>query len=335
MCVAWMSCFFAVSVMADQVTLKNGDRQTGSIVKSDAKTLLIKTEFAGEVNVQWEAVSAMVSSQPLHLALKDGQTIVGTVTAVRNDAEQKADDEQIERLRHPHLLDFWSGMLDTGLSLTRGNSELLTYALAGKAVRTTERDKITVYSNAIYAKTRVNGVNSTTAHVIVGGIRGDLNVGKKWFVFGFTDFEYDAFEHLDPRNVLGGGLGYHVFATEITTFDLFGGASFEQEYFSPNPPTVLTSLTRKMAEAVAGEELDTKLNRPMTLSERFALYPSLSNTGNYRYQFDTSAAAKLKNWLSWQITLSDRFHSDPLPGLKKNDLLLTTGVRVTFGEGAF
>ena len=179
MCVAWMSCFFAVSVMADRVTLKNGDRQTGSIVKSDAKTLLIKTEFAGEVNVQWEAVSAMVSSQPLHLALKDGQTIVGTVTAVRNDAEQKADDEQIERLRHPHLLDFWSGMLDTGLSLTRGNSELLTYALAGKAVRTTERDKITVYSNAIYAKTRVNGVNSTTAHVIVGGIRGDLNVGKK------------------------------------------------------------------------------------------------------------------------------------------------------------
>ena len=161
-----MSCFFAVSVMADQVTLKNGDRQTGSIVKSDAKTLLIKTEFAGEVNVQWEAVSAMVSSQPLHLALKDGQTIVGTVTAannkldvatketgsvtaskdavtaVRNDAEQKADDEQIESLRHPHLLDFWSGMLDTGLSLTRGNSELLTYALAGKAVRTTNAIKL-------------------------------------------------------------------------------------------------------------------------------------------------------------------------------------------------
>ena len=68
MCVAWMSCFFGVSVMADQVTLKNGDRQTESIVKSDAKTLLIKTEFAGEVSVQWEAVSAMVSSQPLHLA---------------------------------------------------------------------------------------------------------------------------------------------------------------------------------------------------------------------------------------------------------------------------
>src|ERR1700694_2626423 len=324
MCVTWMSCFFAVSVMADQVTLKNGDRLTGSIVKSDAKTLLIKTEFAGEVNVQWDAVSAMVSSQPLHLALKGGQTVVGTVTAayhkfdvatketgpvtaskdavaaMRNDAKQKAYDQQIERLRHPHLLDFWSGMLDTGLSLTRGNSDSLTYALAGKAVRNTERDKITVYSDAIYAKSRVNGVSSTTAHSIRGGVRGDLNVGEKWFVFGFTDFEYEAFEH---------------------------------EYFSPNPPTMLTSLTRKSAEIVAGEELNTKLNSRMTLSERFALYPNLSDAGNYRYQFDASAATKLKNWLSWQITFGDRFLSDPLPGLKKNDLLLTTGVRLTFGRG--
>ena len=357
MCVTGMLCFFAGSVMADQVTLKNGDRLTGTIVKSDAKTLLIKTEFAGEVNVQWDAVSAMVSSQPLHLALKDGQTIVGIVTAadnkfdvatketgpvtaskdavaaVRNDAEQKAYDQQIERLRHPHLLDFWSGMLDTGLSLTRGNSDSLTYALAGKAVRNTERDKITVYSDAIYAKSRVNGVSSTTAHSIRGGVRGDLNVGEKWFVFGFTDFEYDAFEHLDLRNVLGGGLGYHLVKTAKTTFDLFGGGDFEQEYFSPNPPTMLTSLTRKSAEIVAGEELNTKLNSRMTLSERFALYPNLSDAGNYRYQFDASAATKLKNWLSWQITFGDRFLSDPLPGLKKNDLLLTTGVRLTFGRG--
>jgi hypothetical protein len=60
-------------------------------------------------------------------------------------------------------------MLDTGLSLTRGNSDSLTYSLAGKAVRTTERDKITVYSDAIYTKSKVNGISSTSAHAIRGG----------------------------------------------------------------------------------------------------------------------------------------------------------------------
>jgi putative salt-induced outer membrane protein YdiY len=345
--------------MADQVTLKNGDRLTGTIVKADAKTLLIKTEFAGDVNVQWEAVAGIVSAQPLHLSLKDGQTIVGTVStmdtkfdvatketgpvaaskdaivALRNDAEQKAYDDQIERLRHPHLTDFWSGLLDTGLSLTRGNSDSLTYALSGKAARVTDRDKITVYSNAIYTKSSVDGVASTTAHAIRGGVRGDLNLREKVFVFGFTDFEYDAFQHLDLRNVVGGGLGYHVIKSEKTTFDVFGGGSFEQEYFSPNPPTQLTSLTRKSGEIVAGEELNTKLNNRTTLSERFTLYPNVSDTGSYRFQFDTTAATKLKGWLSWQVTYSDRYLSDPLPGLKKNDLLLSTGIRLTFGKGAF
>jgi len=33
-----------------------------------------------------------------------------------------------------------------------------------------------------------------------------------------------------------------------------------------------------------------------------------------------------------QVTVSDRFQSNPLPGIKKNDLLLTTGIRVTFGD---
>ena len=370
--VAWVLSLFAMGAMADQVTLKNGDRLTGSIVKSDAKTLLIKTEFAGEVNVQWDAVSGIVSSQPLHLGLKDGQTIVGTVStteskfevatketgavtaakdavvAVRNDAEQKAHDDQVERLRHPHLTDFWSGLIDTGLSDTRGNSQSLTFSAAGKAARVTDSDKISVYTNAIYSRSLVNGVTSTTAHDIRGGVRGDLNVSPKTFVFAFTDLEYDAFQHLDLRNVLGGGFGYHAIKTKNTTFDIFGGGSFDQEYFAaysivttnptPPPPTITTtvaSVTRKSGEAVIGESFNTKLNGRTTLGETFSFFPNVSSTGNYRMQFDISASTKLKNWLGWQVSYSDRYITNPPTGLKGNDQLLSTGLRLTFDKGAF
>lgn len=353
----------ATGVLADQVTLKNGDRLTGTIIKSDAKTLLIKTDLAGDVNVQWDAVTSIVSSQTLHLALKDGQTIVGTVTTsddkfeiatrdagpvaapkdavvvVRNDAEQKSYDDQIERLRHPHLTDFWSGLLDTGLSLTRGNSESLTYSLSGKAARVTDRDKISVYTTAIYNISTINGVSSTTAHAIRGGLRGDLNVREKLFVFGFTDFEYDQFQDLDLRNVIGGGLGYHAIKTKNTTFDVFAGGSYDADFFGAIPATATTpatpAITRKAGEIVLGETFNAKLNNRTTLSEQFSFYPNVSNTGSYRFQFDTTAATKLKNWLNWQITCSDRYLSDPLPAFKKNDLLLSTGVRLTFGKGVF
>ena len=71
------------------MTLKNGDRITGTILKVDTKpddktktVLLIKTEFAGDVMVQWDAVTSIVAQEPLHLMLKDGQTVVGPVTTV-------------------------------------------------------------------------------------------------------------------------------------------------------------------------------------------------------------------------------------------------------------
>jgi putative salt-induced outer membrane protein YdiY len=350
-------CVLANCARADQLMLKNGDRISGAIVKSDAKTLLIKTEFAGDVNVQWDAVTSVVSSQPLHLELKDGQTVVGTVAsadgkldvttkstgevdapkdavvAVRNDDEQKAHDAEIDRLRNPHLTDFWSGVLDTGLNVTRGNSATLAYNLSAKAVRATTRDKISAYAIAVYASDDTTPPSRTTAHATRGGLRGDLNISEKYFVFGFTDFEYDQFQDLDLRNVLGGGVGYHVIKTKNTVFDVFGGGDYEQEYFAANP-TFPTGLTRKTGEIVLGEEFDTKLNSRMTLSETFSLYPNVSNTGDYRFQFDAIAATKLKSWLSWQVTYSDRYLSSPLPGLKKNDVLLSTGLRLTFGKSA-
>jgi len=42
----------AAGAWADQVTLKNGDRLTGAIVKADGKTLLLKTDYAGDLTLK-------------------------------------------------------------------------------------------------------------------------------------------------------------------------------------------------------------------------------------------------------------------------------------------
>jgi len=345
---------FTLAASADQVTLKNGDRLTGTIVKSDGKSLLLKTDSAGEVTVKWDAVSGIVSSQPLSVQLRNGQVVSGNVTtedgkfevatrdrgqvaalrdnvvAIRNSAEQSDYD----RLQHPRIIDLWSGLLDTGLSETRGNSALLAFNLAGKAARVTTRDKISLYSNIIYATDNTAPPSRTTANSIQGGARYDFNLKPHLFVFAIADFAYDEFQHLDLRSVLGGGLGYHVIKTENTTFDVFAGGDYDREKFSPNPPLVLTNTTRNVAEIDAGEELSWKLNNRVSLNERFSAFPNLSDLGQYRFQFDATAATKLKRWLSWQITVSDRYLSNPLPGLKSNDELLSTGLRLTFGKGA-
>jgi len=239
------------------------------------------------------------------------------IVAVRNNAEQ----EIYMRTLHPRFLDLWSGLFDTGLSLTSGNSESTSFTLAGKAARATKRTKLSLYATEIYARSSVAGVSNTTASAIRGGARMDFNLGERWFVFGLTDFEHDHFQDLDLRNVLGGGVGYHVIKEKTKTFDVFGGATFNQEYYSQpfHPPDLST--TRKTSEIVAGETLGLRLFSRTALTEQFSIFPNISDTGDYRLQFDATAATKIKNWLSWQVTFSDRYVSKPLEGLKNNDLL--------------
>ena len=75
----WM--LSAIDLYASQVTMKNGDRLTGVILKSDEKVLTMKSDYAGPVNLPWDAVAAIISSEPLNVGLQDGQILVGPVTA--------------------------------------------------------------------------------------------------------------------------------------------------------------------------------------------------------------------------------------------------------------
>ncbi len=351
--IAFLAVFIEVlstNAFADQIRLKNGDRLTGTIIKSDKDSLSMKTEFAGEVKVLWEALEAISSNQPLYMTLKDGQTIVGIVATtdgkievqtteagkvtitkeaiqlIRSKEEQSAYQAEIDRLRHPKLSDFWSGLVDAGFSATRGNADTTTFNLGMQAARITPRDRLGVYAASLLAKNKdkTTGETVTTAKAIRGGLRYDFNLSDKLFAFALSDLEHDRFQQLDLRLVLGGGLGFHAKKTERTRLDLFAGGSLNQEYFS-------NGLSRKSGEALLGEEISTRFSKSTSLTERLVFFPNLSELGEYRTTFDATAVTRLSTLLSWQLTLSDRYLSNPIPGVKKNDVLLTTGLRLTFG----
>jgi putative salt-induced outer membrane protein YdiY len=302
----------------------------------------------GEVSVSWDAVTSVESADRLYFSSQDGQVLVGPVTTsagaftidtensgrvtvpktqiayVRNQAAQEAYDAEIERLRDPKLTDFWRGFFDTNLALTTGNSQTMSFANAAGMTRETKRDTIKLYFNSIFARQSTTGESMATANAIRGGTRYELNVTQKMFAFGFVDLEYDKFQDLDLRNVIGGGFGYHVKQTDRMKFDLFGGATYNQEFFT-------NDLTRRSAEIVIGEEFEYELNDRTSFTERLAFYPNVSNTGEYRLQFDSTLVTDVFKWMAWNITFSDRFISNPAPGRRQNDVLLTTGVRLVFG----
>ena len=50
--------------------MKYGDRLSGAIVKSDAKSLVNENEFAGDATISWDAITAITFATQ-HVLLKD------------------------------------------------------------------------------------------------------------------------------------------------------------------------------------------------------------------------------------------------------------------------
>jgi len=340
-------CVGVPAARADLVVLENGDRLTGMIVKSDQETLSFNSQYAGVVNLPWSAVTSVESSTPVYVGIEGGPVAVGplvtinnqyeivtesagTITAakeavqfIRSAEEQAAYEREIERLRNPGLTDLWTGNVGFGYAQARGNSDTQTLNFGANANRATTRDKIGVTFTSVYAANDTTGESVVTANAIRGGISYNLNLSPQWFVFASTDLEFDEFQDLDLRFAPAGGFGFKAVNTERTKFDVFGGSSLNREFFS-------TGLNRTSGETLLGEEFQFQYSSFGSVQQKMTIFPNLSDPGVFRVSFDTTADTRMNRWLSWQVSLSDRYLSNPVTGRKKNDVLLTTGLRITF-----
>jgi putative salt-induced outer membrane protein YdiY len=351
-----LACLFCSLLFADQVTLKNGDRLTGTVVKSNGKTLVLHTDAADDVTLKMEAIQDIKTDAELHVTLKDGKSAVGPVTTadgkieiatksggtveaakddvtlIRNDAEQAAYDKSL----HPGLLHGWTGGTNVGFSVARGNSQTENLALAINAVHPTVNSKITLYESSIYTRNDLASP-SIVANLTTAGLRYDHDLTPKMFAFGAADFMSNALQYLDLRQVYTGGLGYHAIKNDNTILDFLGGVNYTHETYSngaPIPGTgafVSYGVTNRLVALTLGEELNKKLGKSTVLTQNVYFYPDLQKyRGEYRFTFSLGTVTKINKWFGWQNQFGDIYVSNPPVGAKKNDVLLTTGLNIAF-----
>lgn len=325
---------------ADQVVLKNGDILTGNIVKKDGGKLTIHSEFLGDVTMPWTAVQSLKSDATLTVVLPDGVSVAGKVATtdgrlevaeksaplaevatMRNPAEQRS----WERLQNPGLFQLWSGTFDLGLALARGNARTDTLTTSMNAVRITPRDKIAISFRQIYGTARIEGETGTIASAIRGGWQYNRVVSPGLFVASFNDYEADRFQNLDLRFVFGGSFGANLLKTERASLSVLGGANYSRENF-------IDGLRRNSLESHFGNDLAYRITATTSLTQALRMFPNLSNSGAYRLNFDVGGVTSIRRWLGWHVTASDRYLSNPVFGRQRNDLVLSTGFRLSLGK---
>jgi putative salt-induced outer membrane protein YdiY len=360
----------AIPALADQIVLKNGDKLTGSITKSDGKVLVISTEWAGDVTVKFDAIQSITSAGDLNVTL-GGKTVVGPVTTdgdnvvvttksagpveapkasvslVRSPAQQAAYEKSL----HPGLLEGWNGGLNLGFALTAGNSETKNLNIGFTGVRTGFHDKLALYVNTVYAVndkiTPTQPTSVTTANSTGGGARYDHDFTPRTFGFVSGDFFTNSLQNLDLRSILGGGFGLHVIKHPNTTLDLLAGLNYTHESYSdvsnPNAPPATYSPSYSTANLSFGDAFTHKIGKSTVVTQSFLIYPGLTETtfmlpGDlresdriYRGSFNLGSVTKINKWLAWQIALGDVFVSKTPPVLPGTPAIERNDLQISTG----
>lgn len=314
----------------DQVVMKNGDRYSGRLESIEGGKLRFSAEYAGTLNLPWEAVANFSSRETFVLRTRRGGIESATaerVLALRDEIQwvrNSTEQDRVLRTMELANVPVWAGFGDIGLSIARGNADTSTLSSALSATRTTPRTKFGITASSLYSRAVTAGERLTSANQRRGGARWDYNFSPKSFSFVSGDLEHNPIQNLRLRSVIGLGLGRHVVQNPRHTFDLFGGGTYNREDFT-------TADLRTSGEGLFSEASTHKISNTFQLTQKFIFFPNLTQRGEYRMTFDGSAITAIRRWLSWQVTVGNRYISNPPLGALPNDLLLTTGFRVTFG----
>jgi putative salt-induced outer membrane protein len=338
--VTMLVCFTSQALHADTVTLKNGDRITGTALKLDGGKLTVKNTYSDAITISWDEVTGLTLTQPLLLTTPKGTVSVTSIE--RTDAglvvttpsgpitlapaavktlRTPADQQTYEDSLHPGWGHAWAGNVNLSLALAHGNSETTTFSAGFTAVRVTNTDKTLLYANYLYS-TNANSVPETSANASAGGLHYDHNLKPKVFVYGSGDFNSDALQDLDLRSKIGGGIGWHALKSKNQTFDLMAGVSWIHEVYSPTPTNSFTALS-------VGEIYSRRFGAGSLLTEQFYFYPDLNDFGDYQFTAASTFSTKIGKIFTWQTTFTDNYTSFPPVGKLPNDLILTTGLGIT------
>ncbi|MCS7023423.1 MAG: DUF481 domain-containing protein [Bryobacteraceae bacterium] len=335
---------------ADVITMKNGDRISGSLVKKEGATLIFDSKLFGQLKVPWAEVASLETSEAVHVATPDGKaqkaklttrgdqvelSVVGgdirtmtlnDILTLRNDAEQAA----YERLLNPGWGSLWAGTASLGWAGARGNARTTSFTTGLNASRVTRTDKTSIYFSSIRASALVTNESALTALAARGGWAYNRNLRPRLFANFFNDYEFDRFQNLDLRIVLGSGLGLQAYRSERVAFDLVGGLAWTREAFDPPRPRL--PFVRNAADGYWGDDLAVKLSANTSLVQSFRMFNNLRDGQFYRVNFDFGLVTKLSTWLTWNAQFSDRYLNVPVPGRQKNDLIYSTGFGFTFSR---
>ncbi|HSD74643.1 MAG TPA: DUF481 domain-containing protein [Steroidobacteraceae bacterium] len=316
----------------DVITMHNGDRITGEIIRLQYGQLQLSTDDMGTVYIEWNAIAGIDSNYFFDVEQIGGErysgvlgsTPDGTVTVSSPGGTGQIDHERVTRIAKLES-GFWSridGSFSAGYSFSKSSDVTV---ISGGFDATYRAEDIAASLNI--------DVNSTTSPDQGTQDRDKIAFAYQWlresrnYWAGLASLERNEELGIESRLQLGGGFGRYVRQTPYSEVTAFAGATFTKEWVTG------AENGQESGEGVLGGSWRIfRLNTPKTtLTSQLVLYPSITESGRYRGAADVSLRKEIIKDFFLELSFYYDYDSQP-PGeaTAKDDYSITTSLGYTF-----
>ena len=311
----------------DRLVLLNGDYITGEVKGLSRGKLDYSTDDAGRLSIEWVKVASLTSPNPFQIELGSGVKYIGAlqqanqegrvvVMSVRQDTLPIGSVVAISPLNAGFLQRVQS-YLDIGFTLAKAN-QATTFSLDGEA-----NYQCPTFGSQFKFDSYAQGQESTpTTTRNLARQSFSWYLPRRWSAVALVQLEQNDELDLDHRVTYGGaGSRTQLHTNQMEILTGAGLVGTQEQFSSAEGTSSSTSLEGLLTFAWDAFRFDSP---KLDFGTSLALFPSLSQAGRVRGQFDLRLQYELFKDFNTGIRLSDTFDSrPPEEGSSKNDYITT------------
>jgi hypothetical protein len=317
----------------DVIYLANGDRLTGEIKQLERGKLVVSTDSMGDVRIEWKDVFRIQSNYEFQFERSDGTRVTSAIQDTPDGGEVTlVDGEVVVAFRRENIVrisqiedSFWDrlkGSLSFGYSFTKA-SDIEQLNLGFRATHRTEIRSFTLDGSTIATS---DSINESTK-------RSDMSFNmtrfrkNRWFNSYLLGLESNDELGLTLRTSAGAGLGRYFIQTNTSELSAIGGLVGTSEQLTGD------TASEQNLEGLLGIEYSRFVfdDPTVDLTTSLATFPSITDAGRLRAQFDISLRWEIIKDLYWDLSYYNTYDSDPPSGsLSNTDYGIVTGIGWSF-----
>ena len=312
----------------DIVIFDNGDRLTGEVKSLERGRLRFKTDATDTISIEWDNVAFLKSDQNLQVETEEGTRYLGRLSATSEEnrivVETSSGPVDLDRAQvilmapiEERGMDRFDGDVSAGFNFTKAEEIMTTNVSVDLNYRTESRIFSVDFDSLVTDDREDDEASDDDAKPSQDlGLFLTYNrlLANRWVAGGILNFERNDELGLDLRSTIGAGGGRYLQQTNNSVVVLTGGLQVSREERTERVGIALQEedvVIDDFFEAFVKLKWDWfRYDTPeLDLTTSLQLIPNLTDSGEYRGEFEVEFKWEIVEDLFWSLSFTDSYDS--------------------------